>query len=333
MGQLAQSLRENPSKSFPNDTKKNSKQCMVVTLRSAKELDEPKKNEKTENQVEHKNLKVEEKIEAEENKVGVESDNEGKEQKSNEVFPGRMTFPNNLPIYTPPLPFPQRFPKTKLDKQFSQFLNIFKKLKINIPFADALAQMTNYVKFMEDIMSNKKKLEAYGIVNLTENCSTIIHHKLPEKLKDPGSFTIPCIIGKHSFNKALCDLGVSINLMPFSMAKKLNLGEITLATLSLQMAYRSLTFPKGIIEDVLVKVYKFIFPVDFMVLDMEEDKAAPVILGRPFLATGQALIDVKNGELTPRVGEDQVKFNLYKSMEFPSTENPICMRIDALIFS
>ena len=119
--------------------------------------------------------------------------------------------------------------------------------------------------------------------------------------------------------------------MPFFVAKKLNLGEITPTTLSLQMADRSLTFPQGLIEDGLVKVDKFIFLVDFVVLDMEEDRATLIILGRPFLATGQALIDVKNGELTLRVGEDQVKINLYKSMEFPSDENASCMRIDALI--
>ena len=119
--------------------------------------------------------------------------------------------------------------------------------------------------------------------------------------------------------------------MPFSVAKILNLGEIKPTTLSLQMVNRSLTFLKGIIKYVLVKVDKFIFPVDFMVLNIKEDKAALIILGRLFLATGQALIDVKNGELTLRVGEDQVKFNLYKSMEFPSTENASCMRIYALI--
>ena len=87
-------------------------------------------------------------------------------------------------------------------------------------------------------MRNKKKLEAYGIMNLSENCSAIIQRKLLEKLKDPGSFTIPCIIGEHTFNKALCDLGASIILIPFSVAKKLNLGEITPTALSLQMADR-----------------------------------------------------------------------------------------------
>ena len=144
-----------------------------------------------------------------------------------------MTFPDNTHVYTPPLPFPQRFRKTKLDEQFAKFLNMFKKLEINIPFADALCQMLNYVKFMKEIMSNKKKLEAYGIVNLTKNCSIIIQQKLPEKLKDLGSFTIPCIIREHTFSKALCDLEASINLMPFLVAKKLNLGEITPIALSL----------------------------------------------------------------------------------------------------
>ena len=119
--------------------------------------------------------------------------------------------------------------------------------------------------------------------------------------------------------------------MPYSVEKRLNLGEIEPTSLSLQMADRSLTYPKGIIEDVLVKVDKFIFPVDFVVLDMEEDKATPIILGRPFLDTGRTLIDVKNWELTLRVGDDQVKFNLYKAMNFPSDENTSCLRIETLI--
>ena len=121
--------------------------------------------------------------------------------------------------------------------------------------------------------------------------------------------------------------------MPFSVAKNLNFRKITPTTLSLRMVDRSMTFPKGTIEDVLVKVDKFIFLVDFVVLDMEEDRKAPIILGRTFLTTGQVLIDVKSKELTLRVGEDQVKFNLYKSMEFSSDINASCIRIDTLIHS
>ena len=172
-------------------------------------------------------------------------------------------------------------------------MEVFKKLQINIPFADALEQMPTYVKFMKDILSKKRRLEEYETIALTEECSAIIQKKLPQKLKDPGSFTIPCTIGNAVFERALCDLGASINLMPLSIFRRLGLGEAKPTTVTLQLADRSLKHHRGIIEDVLVKVDKFIFPADFIVLDMEEDKEIPIILGRPFLATGRALIDVQ----------------------------------------
>ena len=111
-------------------------------------------------------------------------------------------------------------------------------------------------------------------------------------MKDLGSFTIPCSIGNYEFKKALCDSGASINLMPLSVVQRLSLGELTPTTIILQMADRSTTQPEGVLEDVLVKVGKFIFPVDFVVMKMEEDNQVPLLLGRPFLATGAALIDV-----------------------------------------
>ena len=126
------------------------------------------------------------------------------------------------------------------------------------------------------------KIEEQGMINLSEQCSAIIQIKLPEKLKDPGSFTIPCSIGGHTIEKALCDLGASINLMPSSILNKLDIGDLTPTLTSLQMANRSIAFPQGILEDVLVKIDKFIFPVDFVVLDMEEDRDVLIILGRHF---------------------------------------------------
>ena len=149
---------------------------------------------------------------------------------------GRILFPNNPLLIFSPLPFPQRFKKAKVDRQFAKFLNLFKKFKVNIPFVDALAQMLNYFKFMKEIMSNKTKMDAYGTFSLSKNYSAMIQRKLLEKLRNPSSFTIPCDIGEHTFKKKLCDLGVSINLMPLSVVKKLNLGELTPTTLSLQMA-------------------------------------------------------------------------------------------------
>ena len=118
---------------------------------------------------------------------------------------------------TIPISYPQRLKKSKLDKQFTKFLEVFKKLHINIPFTDALEQMPSYVKFMKEILSKKRRLSEFEIVNLTEECSAILQRKLPQKLKDPGSFTIPCTIGNSIFEKALCDLGASINLMSLSI--------------------------------------------------------------------------------------------------------------------
>ena len=118
--------------------------------------------------------------------------------------------------------------------------------------------------------------------------------------------------------------------MPLLVAKNLNLGEITPTSLSLQMVDRSMTSLKGIIEDVLIKVDKFIFPVDFVVLVMEEDEKVPLILGRPFLATSWALIDVESGELTLRVGDDEVCMSIYKNDKLPEKGKEVCMKVEAM---
>ncbi|XP_073120822.1 uncharacterized protein [Henckelia pumila] len=161
--------------------------------------------------------------------------------------------------------------KAKLDSQLAKFLEVFKKLNINISFADALMQMPSYAKFLKEILSNKRKLEEHAMISLTENCSALVQNKIPPKQKDPGSFSIPCVINDVQFHKSLCDLGASINLMSYSVFRKLSLGEPKSTRMSLQLADRSIKYPRGIIEDVLVKVDKFIFSMDFVVLDMEED--------------------------------------------------------------
>ena len=112
--------------------------------------------------------------------------------------------------------------------------------------------------------------------------------------------------------------------MPLSVVKRLSLGELTLTTMTLQMTDRSLAHLEGILEDVLIKVGKFIFLVDFVVIDIEEDKKVPLLLGRPFMATGAALIDVKKGELTLRVGEEEVHCNLNKSLKQPDFDKAEC---------
>ncbi|KAL5568453.1 hypothetical protein UlMin_025028 [Ulmus minor] len=207
----------------------------------------------------------------------------------------------NVQQKRPPPPFPQRFKKQQQDHQFRRFLDVLKQLHINIPLVEALEQMPNYMKFMKDMLTKKRRFGEFETVALTRECSAVLQNKLPPKLKDPGSFAIPCSIGNRYFGKALCDLGAT---RP--------------TTVSLQLADRSIAHPEGKIEDVLVKVDKFIFPVDFIVLDYDADLEVPIILGRPFLATGRTLIDVKKGELTMRVQDENVTFNVFQSMKFPS---------------
>ena len=204
---------------------------------------------------------------------------------------------------------------------------MFKKLEINISFPVALAHMARYAKFMKDIINKKRKLDESGVVSPSVNCSANIKKNLQQKMQDP----VPCTIGNHEFGKALCDSGANINLMPLSVVRRLSLGELSPTTMSLKMADRSMAQPKGILEDVLVKVRKFIFPVDFVVLDIEEDKQIPLFLSRPFLATSAALIDVKNGELTLRVGTEEVHFNLNQSLKQHEVEQAQCMRINSVI--
>ena len=117
-------------------------------------------------------------------------------------------------VYQPPIPFPRRLKQTKLDDQFAKYLNMFRNLELNIHFAEALSQIPNYAKFMEDIINKKWKLDEKWVVSLSANCSALIQKKLPQKMQDPRRFTILCISENHEFGKALCDSGASINLMP-----------------------------------------------------------------------------------------------------------------------
>ncbi|XP_061349644.1 uncharacterized protein LOC133294895, partial [Gastrolobium bilobum] len=215
-------------------------------------------------------------------------------------------------------PFPQRLQKQKQDNRFRKFLDLLKQLHVNIPFVDALEQMPTYVKLMKEIISRKRRLEEFETVALTQESSQYLLSKIPPKLGDPGSFTILCTIGDHYIGRALCDVGASINLMPLSVYKKLKVGEPNPTTVTLQLADRSLVYPEGKVENVLVKVDKFILPADFIILDYEEDREVPIILGRAFLATGGAVIDVKEGELAMNVN---VKDKFLRESSLDSLQN------------
>jgi len=152
-----------------------------------------------------------------------------------------------------------------------------------------------YAKFMKELLTGRRKPKDDENIALSENCSAILQKKLPPKLKDLGAFTIPCSIRPVDIGRALCDLGASINLMPLLMMKKLGCGEPKLTRNTLTLVDRSISYPFGVLEVVLVKVNELVFPADFVILDLAEDEDMPLILGRPLLATGRALIDVEMG--------------------------------------
>ncbi|GJU18342.1 reverse transcriptase domain-containing protein [Tanacetum coccineum] len=167
-------------------------------------------------------------------------------------------------IQTPPIPFPQRLKKEKEKAQQKKFLENLKLLHINLPFIEALTQMPKYAKFLKGLLTNKVRLEEACTMTMNERCSAVLLNKLPSKEKDPRSFTIPCVIGQLHINNALADLGASISLMPYTMYEKLGLGEPKATRMSLELADRSIEYPRGIIENVLIKVDKFVLLIDFI---------------------------------------------------------------------
>nr|GEY36035.1 reverse transcriptase domain-containing protein [Tanacetum cinerariifolium] len=182
-----------------------------------------------------------------------------------------------------------------------------------------LLLMSKFASTIKNLLTNKDKLFELAKVSLNENCSAMLLKKLLEKLGDPHKFLIPCDFPRIDVCHALADLGASINLMPLSIWKKLSLSELTPTQMTLELADRSSTLPKGVTEDVFVKVGKFHFPIDFVVVDFKADPRGPLILGRPFLRTGRALIDVYGEEITVRVNDESVNFNLNQTMRYSST--------------
>nr|XP_016496113.1 PREDICTED: uncharacterized protein LOC107815110 [Nicotiana tabacum] len=197
-------------------------------------------------------------------------------------------------------------------------MEMLHQIQLNIPLMDDLREMPGYAKMMKDLMSRKFDFQDLSTVTLTQTCSAVVTRPMAQKMSDPGSFTIPCTIGSYAFAKALCDLGDNMNLMPLAVYTKLSIGRARPTSMLLQLADRTVKRPTGILDDVLVQVGKFVFPADFVILDYQVDEEIPIILGRPFLATGRALIDCETRELKMRLNDEEVIFNVQQSMMRPN---------------
>ncbi|GJS25773.1 reverse transcriptase domain-containing protein [Tanacetum coccineum] len=209
------------------------------------------------------------------------------------------------------LPYPERMKVRENDKpsaQHSRFLKMFKQLRLEIRLKDALIEMPKFNKWLSGLLRNKEKLKEIAITSVNAECSAIIMNKVPEKLEDPGKFLIPCALQKLDRTSALANSGASINLLPHSIYKQLGLGALTPTRMTLEIANRLITHLMGIAEDVVVRVDGLTFLVDFVVVNFEPDPRVPIILGRPFLRTTKALIDLYEEKLTLRVGSDELVF-------------------------
>nr|GEV72852.1 reverse transcriptase domain-containing protein [Tanacetum cinerariifolium] len=209
------------------------------------------------------------------------------------------------------IPYPSRRNdernREKANNNIENFYQIFKDMSFEISFADALILMPKFTSTLKALIGNK------------------------EKLRDPGKFLIPCNFPCMAECLALADLDASINLMPFSMWKRLSLPDLTPTRMTLELADRSISRSVGVAEDVYVKVGSFRFPADFVVVDFDADPRVPLILGRSFLKTERALIDVFEGELTLRVGKEAITFNLYQTSRYSANYNDMAAkRIDVI---
>nr|GEU35090.1 reverse transcriptase domain-containing protein [Tanacetum cinerariifolium] len=233
------------------------------------------------------------------------------------------------------IPYPSRRSdernREKANNQIEKFYQIFKDMSFEISFADALILMPKFASTLKALIGNKEKSSEMARTSLNEHCSAVLLKKLPKKLGDPSKFLIPCDFPGMAECLALADLGASINLMPFSVWKKLYIPDLTHTCMTLELADHSISRPIEVAEDVYVKVCSFHFSADFVVVDFDADPRVPLILRRSFLKTRRDLIDVFKGELTHRVGKEAITFNLDQTSRYSANYSDMtAKRIDVI---
>jgi len=242
--------------------------------------------------------------------------------------------------YIPKAPFPAAleantsFSFTKKGIRMDEMMELFKQVQINLPLLDTIKQVSSYAKFLKDLCTQKRRLRTQvpTKVLFTQQVSAVLMDKLSPKLKDPGAPIISYVIGDLTIERVLLDLGASVNVLPSSVYDRFSLRELKPTPVTLQFVDRSVKVPRGLIEDVLVKVKEFYFPVDFIVLDMESTHnpaQIPIILGCPFLATSNACINYRIGMMDISFGSKKIKLNIFNASQEPSKRDD-CFDIDLI---
>ena len=230
--------------------------------------------------------------------------------------------------HTPLAPYLNRLKAPTKVNNHSEIYELFKQVKLNIPLLDAIKQIPSYTKFLKDLCTVKRKLGVNKEAFMTEQSTSLIQNNFPPKYKDPGSPTISIVVWNSKLGHALVDLGASVNLLPYSIYVDLGLGELEPTNITLQLADRSVKIPRGIVKDVLVQVDRFYFLVDFVVFDTQpvvnQGTQFPVILGRPFLETANAIIHCRGGLMTLSFGNMTVNLNIFNVIKGIGDEEDVC---------
>jgi len=331
VGQLAKQLAQQQGGQFSANTKPNPKeQCKAITIRCGKQVGSDINKETVESKqsaVRNGEDRVEEESQP---KLATEKESaevRAQDEKTSDRSQDWRKVQEGVPLKH--VSYPHAPSRREVERQFIRFTEILKNLQINIPFTEAMQQMPTYARFLKELLTKKRKFPEEGRVELEAGCSAIIQKAIPQKSCDPGSFTLPITVGNLYVGKALLDLSASINLIPLSMLKRIGEVEVRPTRMMLQLADRSIKQPYGIVEDLLVKVDKFLFPIDFVVMDIEEDVDVPLILGRPFMKTAKVIIDVDKGKLKICVADEEVSFNVFEAMKHPNDKKD-CFRLDVL---
>ncbi|VFQ69854.1 unnamed protein product, partial [Cuscuta campestris] len=312
-----------PSQPFPNPKENLS----AIELRNKKVLKEPKSIREEEKELEVELIGPKQPLEPEIQPLDSEDqplepatsilDEDNEAEKSEEKRKTDLSD-RNPALPHPKAPFPSKFFQPRKPKEIDlALLDTFKKVEINFPLLEAIKQVPKYAKFLKELCTNKNRLMGNERVRMGENVSAVFQKKIPPKCKDPGVFTIPCLIGDLHFDRAMLDLGSSINVMPKDIFDKLNTGELKPTGVVIQLADRSYTYPEGLLEDILVKVNDLVFPADFYVLSMGSDTSdIPILLGRPFMKTARAKIDVCDGVLSLEFDEYSLSSEVLNLVEY-----------------
>ncbi|XP_057786366.1 uncharacterized protein LOC131003830 [Salvia miltiorrhiza] len=305
---LAQAVARLESKQGELPAQVEVKKVNAVTLRNGKELPE----------VVGKQTEEEPEVSEE---VGMGSADEEelaqeRETKKKAAEKGKEKLRHVEPI----IPFPGRMAREQEKEELTELVKIFKKVEVNMPLLVALRSMPRCAKFLKELCTRKVKYTDDAKFQVGESVFTVLQRDMPIKCGDPGMFYIPCVIGTMKVDKAMLDVGASINVMPLSMYQDVEIGSLKPTRVGIQLADRSNLYPEGLLEDVLVKVEELIFAADFYILDMGKSKARdPVmLLGRPFLKTARARIDCDTGKLTCQFEGETVTFDIYNAMKHPA---------------